>query len=110
MTSILDRLQDDLLYKEISFDYEIWEGCYTDDEYDFRARYELSKRYPELDWTNPQHEYMLLSIAIRSHAPNWKPKYLEGGWTRERFCLDGLRDLFIYCDLYMKIGYTETDK
>lgn len=100
---ILKRLQQELVHREIDWSYSIWEGCYNDFEYDFLARHELASRYPELDWSNPEHENMLLEMALDSHARKWKPEYLKGGWTRKTFCMDGLRDLFIYYNIWTEI-------
>jgi hypothetical protein len=46
---------------------------------------------------------MLIEMAIDSHAPRWKPEFLEGGWTKENFILYGLRDLFIYYKIWENI-------
>lgn len=94
--TLLDRLKDQVISDESNSLYDIWEGCYTDDEYDFQARHNLSIRFPETSWINPEHENMLLGMAIRSHVLDWKPEYLKGGWTKEGMCLDSLRTLFIY--------------
>ena len=101
--SLLNRLTDEILCNELNSLSEIWEGCYESDEYDFIARCNLIKRYPEIDWRNPEHENMLLEMSLDSHARKWKPEFAEGGWTRDDFCLDGLRDLFSYYRMYSDI-------
>ena len=101
--NVLDLLKDRIVSEEINSLYDIWEGCYTDIEYDFKARFELSQHYPITSWKNPEHENMLVELAIDSHAPRWKPEFLEGGWTKEIFILDGLRDLFIYYKIWENI-------
>jgi hypothetical protein len=93
------KLMNVLYSQEIDFDYDIWEGCYTDDEYDIRTRYHLAKIHPEFNWSNPNHEEMLLEMALDSHGRRWKPEYSEGGWSKERFMEDGLHDLLIYSNM-----------
>ena len=101
--TLLERLKDQVIADEFNSLYDIWEGCYTDDEYDFKVRHNLSQRFPETSWVNPEHENMLLGMAIHSHVLDWKQEYLRGGWTREGFCLDGLRNLFIYYGVWQEI-------
>lgn len=100
---LLDKLKTKIIYYEKNAQYDIWGGCYTSYEYDFNVRHTLSKEFPETSWKNPEHENMLVDLAIDSHAPRWKPEYLEGGWTKEIFILDGLRDLFIYYKVWENI-------
>ncbi len=103
MDNVLNRLKKALVDHEIDREYYIWGGCHTGEEYDFNARHTLTRKFPEVSWKNPEHENMLLEMALDSHARKWKPEYLNGGWTRETFCLDGLRDLFIYYDIWIEI-------
>jgi len=100
---VVDLLKNRIVSEEINSLYNIWEGRYTDIEYDFKARFNLSQHYPITSWKNPEHENMLIDLAIDSHAPRWKPEFLEGGWTKENFILDGLRDLFIYYKVWENI-------
>ena len=80
--NVLDLLKDRIVSEEINSLYNIWEGCYTDIEYDFQARHNLTNHFP---------------------ITSWKPVFLEGGWTKESFVLDGLRDLFIYYKVWENI-------
>lgn len=76
--NVLDLLKDRIVSEEINSLYNIWEGCYTDIEYDFQARHNLINHFPITSWKNPEHENMLIDLAIDSHAPRWKPVFLEG--------------------------------
>jgi hypothetical protein len=49
---------------------------------------------------------MLLEMALDSHARKWKPDYLNPGWTKERYCLDELSNLFKYYNIWQKITNT----
>jgi hypothetical protein len=68
------------------------------------ARIELIKEFPEVSWTNPEHENMLVDMAIDSHVPEWDDKFLEGGWTKEGISYDRLRDLNIYYNIWLDIN------
>ena len=103
MTDIISRLQKELLDREIDSQYDIWGGCYTNEEYDFLAREFLAARYPELGWSSPCHEEMLIGMALEGHAVRWKDEFLAGGWTREGFVQDGLDRLFIYYEKWRSL-------
>ena len=75
----------------------------VDPEYDFEARQYLSVEFPETSWENPEHENMLLEMAVDSHAGKWKPDYLNAGWTKERYYLDELSSLFKWYNVWQKI-------
>ena len=102
--TILDRLKDEVLWNEIDSLYDIWEGCYTDDQYDFVARLILTDRFPETGWSNPEHENMLITMAIDSHVPEWKDEFLEGGWERDEICISRLESLHRYYDEWCYIN------
>ena len=106
MTTLLQRLKDTVLDHEIDSLYDIWGGSLSDSEYDFAARQYLSVTFPETSWKNPEHENMLLEMALDSHARKWKPDYLNPGWTKERYCLDELSNLFKYYNIWQKITNT----
>ena len=103
MTTILDRLKVQILFDKKNSLYDIWKGCYETDEYDFMARIELIKEFPEVSWTNPEHENMLVNMAFDSHVPNWDNKFLEGGWTKNGICTDRLKDLYMYYNMWLDI-------
>jgi hypothetical protein len=102
--TILDRLKGQILWDRKNSLYDIWEGCYESNEYDFIARVELSKEYPETSWSNPEHENMLVDMAIDSHVPDWKDDYVKGGWTKEVVCADRLNDLYNYYCIWLYIN------
>ena len=67
------------------------------------AGIELIKEFPEVSWTNPEHENMLVNMAFDSHVPNWDNKFLEGGWTKNGICTDRLKDLYMYYNMWLDI-------
>jgi hypothetical protein len=103
MSNLLQRLKDAVLDHEIDSLYDIWGGSLSDSEYDFTARQYLSVTFPETSWENPEHENMLLEMALDSHARKWKPDYLNTSWTKERYYLDELSNLFKYYNVWQKI-------
>ena len=103
MTTLLQRLKDNVLDHEIDLLYDIWGGSLSDSEYDFAARQYLSVEFPETSWENPEHENMLLEMAVDSHAGKWKPDYLNAGWTKKRYYLDELSSLFKWYNVWQKI-------
>lgn len=102
--TLLDRLKDQILWDRKNSLYDMWEGCYESNEYDFIARVELSKEYPETSWSNPEHENMLVDMAIDSHVPEWKNEFLEGGWKRDEICMSRLESLYQYYDKWCYIN------